>query len=401
MLMNKIDLSVFAAMLMLCTGISAQTVPEKSSGGKVKWYFVKSSEYSDCYITADGDWLHGQAKAGYDDPETMSKQLWSFSTDDDSLYTITCKYDGRVLDLDYNPTYEESSHLTNGEGIKYSFRTIEGREGFGLVTDRPCPGGNPIFRYPAFSGTDYHQFWLVRESNSENANAWFIPELYDEGFETQNSEEVPYYNIISADNTLAGQKLVDNTSVADSKYKFVVAEIEAGDQAAQWRLVRRKNQTISIVNRATGNSISNNLEADGNFNLPNADGKEKVAAGYNLAKINDEGEIIMSSADDDGIMRYLSAAKLSEKPATLDFANLSGSAFAWKLVQVDKAVGINGISSGNYIGVSVKNGIITVSDSTAYSVYSADGAAMPKGVRLPKGIYLVTAGAKTVKVAIR
>ncbi len=400
--MKRFFLIAAAVALAVFADVSAQTVPEKSSGGKTKWYFLKSAEVSDCYLTAIDDWLHGEAKAGYDDPETMAKQLWCFTSDDDSLYTITCKYDGRVLDLDYHPAYEESSHLTNGEGIKYILRTMEGRDGFGLMTDRPCPVGNAIMRYPAFyGGDDYKPFWLVREANKDNLNCWLIPELYDEGFETQNSEEVIYYNIVSADNALAGRKLTDNTSAVDSKYKFIMAESATDNQAAQWRLVRCKDQKVAIVNRATGNSISNNLEADGMLNLPNADGKDKVAAGYNIAKINDDGEFIMSSAADDGIMRYLNAAKLSETPAEIDFDNLVGSTFAWKFEQSDQAVAINGVNSNVAPKVSVVNGIITAPQGVEYSVYAADGVKMPKGVRLPNGVYLVTIGGNTQKVIIR
>ena len=39
-------------------------MPEKSSGGKTKWYFIKSYGYSDCHMTANGDWVYGIAKAG-------------------------------------------------------------------------------------------------------------------------------------------------------------------------------------------------------------------------------------------------------------------------------------------------------------------------------------------------
>lgn len=400
--MNKFYLFLAAVALAVFTDVSAQSVPEKSSGGKTKWYFIRSAEYDDCYWTVDGEWIHGTAKAGYNDPETMAKQLWCFTTDDDSLYTITSKYDGRVLDLDYHPSYEESSHLTNGEGIKYEIRIMEGREGFGLMTDRPCPTGNPIMRYPAFSGSySYHPFWLVRYANKDNLNSWFISEPYDEGFETQNSEEVIYYNIVSADNDLAGRKLVDNTSAVDSRYKFVMAESAADNQAAQWRLVRCKNQTVAIVNRATGNSISNNLEAYGMLNLPEADGKEKVAAGYNIAKINEDGEFVMSAAADDGIVRYLNAAKLSEEPAAIDFENLSGSVFSWKFEKAGQEVSINGVHDNTTPKVSVVNGIIVAPQGVEYSVYAADGVKMPNGVRLPSGVYLVTIGGNTQKVIIR
>lgn len=241
----------------------------------------------------------------------------------------------------------------------------------------------------------------MREANKDNLNSWFISEPYDEGFETQNSEEVIYYNIVSSDNDLAGRKLVDNTSAVDSKYKFVMAESAADNQAAQWRLVRCKNQTVAIVNRATGNSISNNLEAYGMLNLPEADGKEKVAAGYNIAKINDDGEFVMSAAADDGIVRYLNAAKLSEEPAVIDFENLSGSVFAWRFEQAGQEVSINGVHGNATPKVSVVNGIITVPQGVEYSVYAADGVKMPNGVRLPSGVYLVTIGGNTQKVIIR
>ena len=103
--MNKFYLFLAAVALAVFADVSAQSVPEKSSGGKTKWYFIRSAEYDDCYWTVDGEWIHGTAKAGYNDPETMAKQLWCFTTDDDSLYTITRKYDGLVLDIYYHPSY--------------------------------------------------------------------------------------------------------------------------------------------------------------------------------------------------------------------------------------------------------------------------------------------------------
>ncbi len=60
---------------------------------------------------------------------------------------------------------------------------------------------------------------------------------------------------------------------------------------------------------------------------------------------------------------------------------------------------INGVSNAA-AQVSVVDGRIVVPQGTDYKVYSADGIAMPKNKRLPNGIYMVTAGGKTVKIFI-
>ncbi len=399
--MKKILLFAMAVALAFFADVSAQNVPEKSSGGKTYWYYIKCVEYGDeGYITADGDWLHGRTKAGYDDPETMAKQLWCFSTDDDSLYTITCKYDGRVLDLAYHPSYEECPHLTSGEGIKFMFRTEEGRAGFGMTTDRPCPGGNEIMRYPGCSGSDYHPLWLVRQVNNSRENAWFVPELYDEGFEVQNDKEVTYYDMQSCCSSLQGDYvLVDNTSSVDSKYHFILGQSDDSNLASQWRLVRQSNMTVAIINRATGNCISSNLQPVGLLNIPDADGKELAQSGYNITKISDDNQFVISSVGEDGFARYLNAAVLAEEPAKIDFDNLVSSEFAWTFAKKGTEVGINGAASP--AEASVTDGIISVNQGVDYKIYSSDGVEMPKNVRLSKGVYLVAFGGKTVKVIIR
>ena len=401
--MKKFLLFAMAVASAFFADVSAQNVPEKSSGGKIKWYFIKSVDYGEaCYLTADGDWMHGQAKASYNDPEALAKQLWCFTTDDDSLYTITCKYDGRVLNLAYNSTYEESSHLTTGEGIKYIFRTEEGRAGFGLTTDRPCPVGNAIMRYPAFSPHAYHAFWLVRQSNSTKDDAWFIPELYDEGFEVQNDQEVTYYNVQSCCSSLQGDYvLVDNTSSVDSKYNFILGQSDDSNLASQWRLVRQSDMTVAIINRATGNCISTNLQPVGEFNIPDADGKELAQSGYNISKISDDNQFILSSVGEDGFTRYLNAAVLAEEPAKIDFDNLTYSEFAWTFAKKGTEVGINEAASPAEASVTVDGGMIRVSEGADYNIYTVDGVEMPKNVQLAKGVYLVSVQGKTVKVIIR
>ena len=117
---------------------------------------------------------------------------------------------------------------------------------------------------------------------------------FTDTYSPQNSETVTWYNIASTKAGNEGRIIVDNTSVVDAQYKFTVDVKESSDANAQWRLVETDPGKVSIVNRATGNSISTNLTIEDKYNVPTADGKGIVATTWNILPIA-EGQYAISS----------------------------------------------------------------------------------------------------------
>lgn len=376
-----------------------------SVGGNVKWYYMRNADYG-MYLTANAPEVEGEDKADVaTDFKKAAKQLWCFTTEDSVWYTITNKYEGLQLSVGLSPAHKnwESTQVYATSNTRFKLR-VRDDGSVGLQSENPAPGGGAIYVWPAMYGSapDNYMYWLVRESNSNTDQSFFILEPFTEAAdpEVENAETVPYYNIQSAREGADGEAIIDNTSVVDTKYKFTVGKADAAGEASQWRLVRTAPGKTAIVNRATGNSISKNIYADGRYNLPEASGKTVAPDTWNINAVSAD-EFAISAINPDGIRRYLNNTALDSEPDSLDFTKMADGTFAWKFVKAASVVGINDASAEAAPTVSVQGGKVVVSGGKKFTVYTTDGVRLPADAVLQRGIYIVSVDGKSVKINVR
>ena len=375
-----------------------------STDGNVKWCYIRSSRVTGWCLQPDGLEVVAKPKADFSNWEELAKQLWCITADADGKYTITNKHDGRQMDVGLSSKFSnwESMQMHEVASAKWTIHHYEG-DTVSFESDIPAPGGGAIYRFPAT-----HQYeegkimvWLVREEygKGQDEGSLFIIEPFDEirEPECQNAETVPYYGIFSS--LQDGGMIIDNTSVVDTKYRFIVARPDNPDETAQWRFVNLGPGKTAIINRATGNSISTSLYADEKYNLPEADGRSVAPKAWSLNAISNY-EFAISSRGEDGVVRYLNNTLAGGEPEALDPAQMSGSSFAWTFDKMGEVVDVND-AKAQKPAVSVVNGKVVVGGGKKFTVATTDGVVLPPSSTLQKGIYIVTVEGKACKINVR
>ena len=345
----------------------------------------------------EDDEVWGMPKADYSDYESLAKQLWSFVTEDGEWYTIYNRYDGRKLGVGMG-SQGECIMLMDEMQAKFKIRALE--DGIALESSIPAPGGGEIFRWPSLAGSgSSHSIWLVRESNADRSESKIILTEYTDAYVPQNNETVTWYNITTAEDGADGEIITDNTSVVDAQYKFTVEKKDPSDQNAQWRFVETEPGNVSIVNRATGNSISTTLTAQDRYTVPTADDKSVVATCWNLLPVS-ETQYAIASVGSDNIQRMLNAQVLGNDPNAFPEDLLSGTSYAWTFVQADTEVGLENSVTQQGDGVRVEDGRVIAPEGAKVSVFTPEGVEMPADSKLMPGIYIVTVNGKATKILV-
>ena len=399
--MKKITFLLMVFAFAWNTPVKADVFPEASKDGKVKWYFLQSirpEETEWLYWTAvEDDEVWGMPEADYSDYESLAKQLWSFVTEDGEWYTIYNRYDGRKLGVGMG-SQGECIMLMDEMQAKFKIRALE--DGIALESSIPAPGGGEIFRWPSLAGSgSSHSIWLVRESNADRSESKIILTEYTDAYVPQNNETVTWYNITTAEDGADGEIITDNTSVVDAQYKFTVEKKDPSDQNAQWRFVETEPGNVSIVNRATGNSISTTLTAQDRYTVPTADDKSVVATCWNLLPVS-ETQYAIASVGSDNIQRMLNAQVLGNDPNAFPEDLLSGTSYAWTFSQADTEVGIENTVTQQEGNVRVENGRIIAPEGAKVNVFTPEGVEMPADSKLMPGIYIVTVNGKATKILV-
>lgn len=387
--------------LAISTSTYALDLPETSQDGKVTWYFLKTActdERAGNVFTAVDGFVFNKPQASYDDYDTMARQLWCFEVDDEGWYTITNRYDGRKLGVAMG-IHGEALALFDEPQAKFKLRELD--SGTGFQSSMPAPGGGSIFLYPAATNASWDWVvWLVRESNSYNDESAVTFIKYEDSYAPQNSETVTWYNIMSAEDGGGTAMITDNTSVVDAQYRFTVSAKDPGDKSAQWRIVESQPGKSSIINRATGNSISTNLEADGRYNLPEADAKTVVPTTWNILPVS-EGEYAFASTGTDNMKRLLSSQTIGSDAVELPSGSLANTAFAWKFSQAESETGIDNAAAASKGTFSVEDGRIVAPEGAKVRVITPEGIVIPRSARLSHGIYIVTVNGVTTKISVK
>ena len=375
-----------------------------STDGNVKWCYIRSARATGWCLQPDGMEVVAKPKADFGNWEELAKQLWCITADADGKCTITNKHDGRQMDVGLSAKFSnwESMQMHDKAAAKWTICQHAGDTVY-FESDIPAPGGGAIYRFPAtyeYSSGNF-MIWLVREEygKGKDEGSLFIIEPFDEirEPECQNAEKVPYYGIFSA--LQDGGMIIDNTSVVDTKYRFIVARPDNPDETAQWRFINLGPGKTAIVNRATGNSISTSLYADEKYNLPEADGKSVAPKAWSLNAISSY-EFAISSTGADGVVRYLNNTLAGEEPEALDPSQMSGSSFAWTFDKMGEVVDVNDAKTQKP-AVSVVNGKVVVGGGKKFTVATTDGVVLPPSSTLQKGIYIITVEGKACKINVR
>ncbi len=401
--MKKIILSAIALAFAGIAGFAQDLPSFASKQGDIKWFYLENVGTGRCLYSTGSD-VYSDFKADFSDFEKLARQLWCFTTTDSVYYTITNRYDGLQMDNGLSAKHYnwESVQMKENADAKFKIHILNG-DTISFEADRPAPGGGAIYRFPSVyvNEANNYMLWMTREQYSHTAEAYFVVKPFDDAQdpEVQNAQNVSYYNIVSSKNGTDGEMIYDNTSVVDTKYKFAVGKKETGNNAAQWRLVSLRPGRVAIINRATGNSISSDINADGQYNLPEADAKNVVAKTWSINAVSAD-EFVIYSTGTDNIVRYLNNTPLGASPETLDKDDMSASGFAWKFVKADQAVGVNDVRNTAPI-VSVENGKVVVANGEPFKIFTTDGVLLPSSTTLQRGIYIINVAGKSVKINVR
>lgn len=403
MQMKKVTFLLAIFALAASTSLKAIELPEVSKDGKVKWYFlqtVATDDRIDRVFTVEGDWLFGRYKADYSDYETLSKQLWCFEQVDGEWYTVINRYDGRKLDIMNNPNLYnwESCGVTDNPRALFKFRDVNGELGLESSVGAPSDGAN-MFRFPTLATEGNFCVWVIRESFAGAPECSFRLIEYNDTYAIDEEGKIGWFNIKSAREVNDGEVIVDNTSVVDAKYKFTVEKKETTDYNAQWRLDESQSGKTVLINRATGNSISTSLTADGRYNFPEAGGKDAEATAWNLLPVS-ETQYIISSKGDDGRTRMLNAQTLGEDPFEVTDENPAGTSVAWTFEKVDTSVGIDEATATQPESIKVENGRVIAPAGAKITVTTPEGIVIPATSHLTPGIYIITVDGKTSKILV-
>lgn len=220
----------------------------------------------------------------------------------------------------------------------------------------------------------------------------------DNSLQYSDAETEYYYNIICASDNKCMTTEAVASSTADLKSMKLVT-FETQNEYAQWKLVKRENGKIDVVNRATGDCILTLSYLQSGVNYTRMGKNNESSNGLTFTHLGDN-QYSICGVEEDGVLRYLSNVTVGEDA---DALNLSvNTNFAWKLVLAETVVtGINGVEQPSE-SIKVVDGKIVTGGNTEYTVWNAEGVQMDKQSVLPAGVYVVRlADGRSVKISVK
>lgn len=213
-----------------------------------------------------------------------------------------------------------------------------------------------------------------------------------------DDETVYYYNIISPNGNLCMTTEAVASSTADTKSMKLVT-FDTQNNYAQWKLVKRDNGKVDVINRATGDCILSRSSVTTGVNYTKMGKKDENHTGLSFSLLGDD-QYAISGVEEDGILRYLTNVTVGENADKLDLS--VNSNFAWKMVLAETVItGIDGVKQTGE-SIKVKDGKIVIDGSQDYSVWNAEGMQMDKKAVLPAGVYVVRlANGKSAKIIVK
>lgn len=237
-------------------------------------------------------------------------------------------------------------------------------------------------------------------NNSTSASSAYIRVRIaagDNDLALSNDSVETYYTIASPTDGLVMAADAGNTAAAKSMKLATAAE---GDYTQQWKLVKREDGKLDIINRSTGDYLLTTSTASGNFNFTKI-GTPGTNNGWRYTLLDaDKGYYALYSTEEDGIQRYLANATMGSAAERLDLKN--NTHLYWTFTPAETVVtGIGGVR-GSDTTVTVSEGFIRVSGDQSYTLWDAFGIQQPRDRRLQAGVYLLRwTDGRTAKVRVR
>jgi len=396
-MMKKLNIT-FLALFLLMT-VKAQVIPTTSSADNPIWYYIQVTDGSSgnkllCTVGEDNV-LYGRAQLSTTDPIAAAPQLWRFEKAGDSLYTVINKSTGTYLGYKYDSNLMTTKACVMQNSNRYKF-VVRGTQ-FGISAT--TPGANNALYLGLTSVADYNGMMveLTEEQSQTSYGLLSFPIFNDMPFKTSIKSNEYWYNIISAKSGISNLVIKDNTK-SGGAFPFILTTLDENDNSQQWKFIKNEaNGKMDIVNRETGFHILTNSTAEGLYNAI-LSGYFMKNTGYTFEYLG-LGQYALNGLENDNIERYLALQDTQSNVDSLNLSSMPNSEFAWTLREAGYTSGITSIGTAKPV-IKVLNGMISVENAQEYSVTSAEGIVMPKGIKLQKGVYLVTIGKTTTKVVI-
>lgn len=408
--MKKILLLFVAAALP--AGKAAAQLPVAGTEERPVWYYIQvlgDDARKDRVMTAlNGTDVYGRAQLNAADVDGASTQLWRVETSG-GKYVFVNRATGLYMDVSYDEARDISvATLSATPSCTFSLIEMQGAcDGFYNIRADHAPSGglaSEVYLHQANGGgsRDYVIMMVGTDYYQEESSAFRFVEFEDFSYELSEGTEEHWYRVMSGKPALAERCIEAAPKDGASAYPYLVSEVREGADSQLWKFLARENGTVEMVNRATGEALSNTSVGDGMHNIVQPAVSLTGGADRTLEYIG-SGAYLISGVEDDGILRYLNAATEGEQPDVLDRENAAGTGFAWKLRAAEPTTGVGAFAAGENAApkVTVSGGRITVEGGAPFAVYTVEGRRVPAEGPLPAGVYVVKVGEKAVKVMLK
>lgn len=401
-------------ILLVALGLSASMQlsaqrPEVSTEDNPKWYYIQvvgSDTRVGRVFTVEGTKVYGREMTTSIDPAVTATQLWRFEKGANGSYVVINKSTGLKLDLAYDSSENTGGAVVSEDpGVSFKINDLGDYYQFESSAAAPNTPSGEVYLHQGNSGYNFMVITVDTTWGNGLNSSFQFKQFVDYSIEYSDDKTETYYQIVNASKDFAGQTIkeqnVDEES-DDVEASVVLEATDENDATSQWRAVKT-DEGVQFVNRASQRQLMTLPEVFGAYNI--------LRTGTLVAKGNawtatylGEGQYSFSStAEDDNITRFLGAntSNTTAETAPKD-EDLVGSAFAWTLKKVETiATGINDSTASSKPSVSVKDGVIRVSGTKAYTIHSLGGKLVKAGEKLMPGVYLVSIGGETSKVIVK
>ncbi|MGC3978567.1 MAG: hypothetical protein QM751_10275 [Paludibacteraceae bacterium] len=404
---KKYAITIFCITLSFIVRSYAQQLPLASTSSNPVWYYIQvkgnDDGRMDLVFTAEGTEVHGRTKLdGVNNPSMVSTQLWRFEDAGENYFIIINKSTGQKIDVAYDASRSIGyATLTDVPASKFKFVENTSTEGYYSIQSAiPASGGSSseIYLHQANNGgnRDYI-IMLVGTDYGFGINSAFNFTLYND-YTINYSDDTNeiWYNITSAQTGVTNMVIRDNSQNTSAIHQLSVEPLQSLQTIQQWKLVKNGvNGEIYLINRSTGNYIQSQSVADEAYNIPQL-GAMKGA--YTLTYLG-QGQYLISSVEEDAVIRYLHLSSDETIPQEYDAKNAKDSGFAWLFLKVQDGTDVH-TSDATDLKISVINSRIVV-NTDEYTVRTVTGTLIRRNAALQAGVYLVSTKEKTVKVLVK
>ncbi|NDV47398.1 hypothetical protein D0T49_10105 [Paludibacter sp. 221] len=375
-------------------------LPEVSTDSKPIWYYIQvvgdGSDRANRVWTVEGTDVYGRPM---ETQTNVDKQLFRFEMSGNNFVIIN-KSTEKIVDV----IKDSDARLTvSSGGTSFIIAQIPNTNYYNLETTRIPTGGSSGEKW-AHQGNSGYSYHIILTGTSyyrgENSKYSFV--AYDEvNLTYSDSSTEAWYCITSANPAYQNKCVTDVTASTASLANYTITDIDASNSAQQWKLVKRTDDKVDFVNKATGNIMSTTSTAGEFYNYTQFTKNDSETNGWTLA-YNNGAQYVISGVEEDGNTRYWRMTLDNQVPDKYDTGNILYSDFAWRIKKANgSGTDLKQVESDGEFTVYTENRRIVVEGTEDYTVRTIQGLQVNKTEELPVGIYLVSIGKKTIKVLVK